>query len=114
VPYFAWVAVLSVLVVGSFSLNDLAMRHQATFLPNSDGARYFEESGLFITVVWVAPIIAQIALMQFVMMGKLAKTFLQLSAAKAREQVKQAVATETERSGMKGNNKAKKQIQAKK
>jgi hypothetical protein len=65
-------------------------------------------------VVWVAPIIAQIVLMQFVMMGKLAKTFLQLSAAKAREQVKQAAAAETQRSGTKGNSKPKKQIEAKK
>lgn len=90
VRFVAWMLVLVALVVASAWLNEMG-RDYATVLFPEEGTQYFDEHGVFISVVYSAPMVLQVLLMMLVLVVETAKLFAIMKIKKARAGLKQEI-----------------------
>ena len=88
--FVAWLLVLVALVVCSSTLNSAGPAWVPTLFPKTR-TNYFDGHGLFVSVVWAAPLVLQALLMMFVLVVSTAKLFAVVKIKKARAEMRDKI-----------------------
>lgn len=93
--FIIWMLVLFALIALSSTLNSLGPQYVDILFPKGQ-TNYFDDNGLFISVIWAFPLLAQLLVMMMALVATAAKMFAVTKIKKARADRVQQMTTGTE------------------